>query len=451
MTASSGDHSVVASYAGDASYAASTSAPFNYSVQAHKVVFGISPFAILPTPGDGPYGYGCWPGNQCSAYAGDSLPVVVSLGGDVCTFATGTVTLALGTQTQTVTMTPVGYPTGQLLIGYASFTNLQPGTYQLTGSYSGDSNFAAASSGPYTVTVAAGPNPVPATTTTVSVTPSQISYENGSATFDITVTGSNGPPAGYVYIYGDGTYNIWDILLTPSGPNTSTASAEIHQNEYNNLFDTFTPYLGIVPIVATYLGSSSYQGSVSAPVPLDVVPTTVSPDFLLAPQAGQVTVQAGSSTTLAINLASVNEFNGAMALACTPSSSQITCSINPTSATLFGEATATLTIKAAAKTTGLARPMQERQSQWPAAAGFLGIFVFFAGGRARRAFRNRVLLGLALLAVLSVASCGGKSSGSAGGGSGGGGGVTTASAYSVVVSGTGNGIVHNAKITVLVP
>ena len=454
MTASSGNHSVVASYAGDASYAASTSPPFTYTVQPNPVGFVISPFGLRTTPGDGPYGYGCGPGNnQCGAYAGDSLPVVVSILGAPCTFPNGTATLTLGTQTQTVTMTPVGYPTGQILIGYASFNNLQPGTYQLTGSYSGDSNFAPATATPYTVTVAAGPDPLPATTTTVSVTPSQISYENGSATFNVTVTSPSGAPTGYVYIYGDGTFMIWDVLLTPSGPNTSTASAEIRQNEYNNLFDTFTPYLGIVPVVAAYLGSTGYQGSVSAPVPLDVVPTTVTPDFLLAPQAGQVTVQAGGSTTLAINLASINEFNGSVALACTPSSSQISCSITPVSAALFGEATATLTIKAAAQTTALLQPVRQPHRRWPAGLAILAFPLLFLSRRRRRLFAGPVLLGLLLVAVFSVASCGGKSSSSSGGGGGGGGGgtITKVNSYSVVVTGTGSGIVHNAKVTVLVP
>jgi hypothetical protein len=80
-----------------------------------------------------------------------------------------------------------------------------------------------------------------------------------------------------------------------------------------------------------------------------------------------------------------------------------------------------------------------------------GLFLF--GGRASRGLRASMLLSMGLLAALMITSCGGGGgSGSGGGGGGGGGGTNpTPTTYFVLVTGTANGIVHNAKITVVVP
>jgi hypothetical protein len=73
---------------------------------------------------------------------------------------------------------------------------------------------------------------------------------------------------------------------------------------------------------------------------------------------------------------------------------------------------------------------------------------FLLGGSAHRKLRRTMLLSLCLLASMGTISCGGGS-------------ITTtttttqvspaATAYSVVVTATASGIVHNATITVLVP
>jgi hypothetical protein len=451
MGVSPGLHTVVASYSGDASYGASTSAPFTYTVQPLNVL-SIAPYSVGTASGAPVYGPGCYPNNQCNMLTGDNLQVEVLLGGDVCNLATGTVNVTLGSQTQAVTLTPWGYPTGQLSLGWVTFPNLQAGTYQLTGSYSGDSYFPPSSSAPYTVIVAPSTDPLLPTSTTVSVNPSTVSYENGSTTFTVTVTGSDGPPTGYVAIYANG-----DLLaepgVFPSGANTSTGSAQIFQVPNMNAFGV---YVGLEQIVGDYFGDSVNQGSISSPVTLNVVSTSVSPDFILAPQVNQLTVQSGSSATVAINLAPQNEFSGAVTLSCAPSTSQITCSVNPSTATLNGSATATatLTIAAAAQTTALAARKHGEWANWPVGTGMLAICLFLAGGRAHRRLRRSMLLSLCLLATMLTISCSGGVNSSGGGGGGGGGGSTAPPVlvtYSVLVTGTANGIVHNAKITVVVP
>ncbi len=452
MGVSPGLHTVVASYAGDASYGASTSVPFTYTVQPIESIFSITPYSVGTSSGAPVFGPGCYPNNQCNMFTGDNLQVAVSLGGDNCNLATGTVTVTFGSQTQTVTLTPWGYPTGQLSLGWVTFANLQAGTYQLTGSYSGDSYFSPASSVPYTVIVAPSTDPLLPTSTTVSVNPSTVSYENGSTTFTVIVTGSDGPPTGFAAVYASGD-SIAESGLLPSGSNTSTASAQVSQV---SLMNAFGQYNGLEQIVAVYSGDSVNQGSISAPATLNVVSTSVSPDFILAPQVNQLTVQSGSSATVAINLAPQNEFIGAVALSCAPSSSQVTCSVNPSTETLNGAATATasLTITAAAQTTGRAAPRQGLPAKWPLGAGMLAVCFFLAGGRALRRLRRSMLLSLCLLAALLTISCGGSVNSSGGGGGGGGGGsgpppvlVTS----SVLVTATANGIVHNAKITMVVP
>ena len=455
MGLSPGLYTVVASYARDASYGASTSVPFTYTVQPVGNIFAIIPYSVGTASGAPVFSNGCYPNNQCNMFTGDNLQVAVSLGGDSCHLATGTVTVTLGSQTQAVTLTPWGYPTGQISTGWATFPNLQAGTYQLTGSYSGDSYFAPESSGPYTVVVAPSTDPLLPTSTTVSANPSTVVYENGSTTFTVTVTGSNGPPTGFVAIDSGGV-TIAEPGLVPSGPNVSTGTAQLSQDFEMNAFG---PYVGLDPITAIYSGDSVNQGSISTTIPLNVVSISVTPDFILAPQVNQLTVQPGSSATLAINLASVNEFSGTAALTCAPSSSQITCSLNPASVTVNGAAASTLTITVAGQTAELAPPKRKAPSRWPVGAGMLAICFFLAGGRTSRKLGRSMLLSLCLFAAISTISCGGGGSssggGSGGGGGGGGGGGSQPPpvlvTYSVVVTGTANGMVHNAKVTVVVP
>ncbi|MGO9087239.1 MAG: Ig-like domain repeat protein [Terriglobales bacterium] len=449
MSAGAGTHAVVASYAGDASYGAATSSPFTYIVQPIPIFFGINPFAVSLDTG---MVNGCYPGNQCSAYTGDNLPVLVSLDGSNCQLPTGTVTVTLGSQTQTVSLTPVGFPLGEGSMGLATFPNLQAGTYQLTGAYSGDSFYPSASAGPYTLTVASSTDPLLPTTTVVTESPSVISYYGGT-TLSVTVTtasGSKGPPTGYVNIYGDGGWSLWQLGIVSSGPNTSTGSFSLQQNPNLNAFG---PYIGLDQITAVYLGDSNYQLSVSAPIQLNIVSTSVFPDFIVAPQVNQMTVQSGSSATVGINLAPQNGFSGPVALTCAPSSSQVTCSLNPATVTVNGPATTALTITVAAQALGLpAHSDRYPDSGSPGWLGVSGGFMFasvLVGGLRSRKRRLATLL-LGLFAALFFAT-----------GCGSGGGSQniqppppppTLTTYSVVVSAAAaNGIVHNTKITVVVP
>jgi hypothetical protein len=240
---------------------------------------------------------------------------------------------------------------------------------------------------------------------------------------------------------------LWQLAIASSGTNTSTGSFLLQQDLNRNAFG---PYIGLDQITALYAGDSNYQLSVSAPIQLNVVSTSVSPDFIMAAQLNQVTVQSESSATVGINLAPQNEFSGSVALTCAPSSSQITCSLNPSTVMVNGQATATLTITAAEQASGLVPPKPQRRSSWPVALGLFAFGFILVGGQAQRKLRRNSLLGLCLFAAMLMISCGGGGSTGTS--------ITippsnpppTLVSYSVVVTGAANGITHNAKVIVAV-
>ncbi len=427
-----GSHSVTATYSGDASYTASTSLPFTFTVTQYPTTLGLSP--------GGTYVSGS--GTLYNAYAGDNYPVEFFVRGGSCILPTGTVTLSLGSQTQTLTLSP---GTGQALMGIATFSNVQAGTYPLSATYSGDSNYQRVSdSGLFTLTVVPSAGSLVSTATVATESSSAIVYNAGSAEFTVTVTGANGShgsPTGTVVVYANGE-GLSLISLTPSGPNTATGTSS-PVGAYGQVFN-----FGLNQITAVYTGDSVYQESVSAPISLTETTTAVSPDFTLAPQLSQIKVQSGSSTIVGINLAPQFGFSSTVTLTCAPSSTLITCSVNPSTLTVNGQTTATLTINAAAQAAGLIPTKRQRQSGWPV-AGMLACCLLLVGGRAHRALRRTVSLSLCLFAALLTISCGGSSTS-----------ITptppptptpTLVPYGVVVTGTSSGLVHNAEITVVIP
>jgi len=228
---------------------------------------------------------------------------------------------------------------------------------------------------------------------------------------------------------------------------------------------------GTNQITAIYDGDTHYLPSTSNVVSLTVAQTVG--DFTMTPQLSQLTVKGGNSGTVGVNLTSLNNYKGMVSLTCVPSSSNLTCSVNPASLTLNGTATATVTINAAVQAAGLHLPREVTQVLLPV-GGFPGkaaqarvpvpllgagciliIMLYLLGGWANNEREWRSLLTLGLFAVLWLAvSCGGgggasiqppasRSSPSSS--------SSRSATYSVLVSGTAaNGIIHNAKVSVVV-
>ena len=451
-TFNAGTHTIGAKYSGDASYAAATAAP--YTLIVPKVTPAMSAWPAANCPGTA---------STCSFSAGDNLLVEVQIYYANCHVPTGAVTVNVGSLSQNITLVPGGLVTGSswdpigfpLLSGEAVFQNLPAGTYPVTASYAGDANSlpntSAAPAGPfgqfgltYTVVATAPPAPLLPTTTAMIVAPAsgqECCWSGYNLT--ATVTGapdSTIPPTGAVDFFEDG-FEITSGTLTPAGANSSTASGQA---------SGYFMDLGSSQLKAVYSGDSVYQSSAVLESYQITIPTT--PDFLLAPQLPQITVPSGTSATMGFNLNSLLNFNATVALSCATSSSKITCSLNPSTVTLNGQATTTLTVNAAAKTTALAAPRPQGSHRWPMAAGMLCFGLLFFSGRASRKLRRSLLLSLLFCAALTATGCNSISGYTQGSG----GGhqqqpPPTLVTYSVVVTGAANGIVHNAKITVVAP
>ena len=438
-----GAYTIGASYSGDASYSPSTAAPFTFSVlQGNFANFSAYPGAACNSSNSSP---------TCTFNAGDNLPVVVRMEAKSCIDPTGPVTVSLGSLSQNVTLTPggMGQAGERVLVGTAVFQNLVTGTYALFANYPGDANFQSANTSDFgaamTVVVSAPPGALLSTTTTVSANLTTLSSQpSAPLAYTVNVTGGTGstvPPTGTILVFADGQVQ-GSASLTPSGANSSTATA-------SPLLPIFYTDFGMNQIIAIYTGDNVYKSSTSASSTLDYV-YQPGPDFLFAPQSPQITVKSGSSGTVGLNFQSLAGFNASVALTCAPSSTQITCSLNPASVSVNGPATATLTINVAAAKAAVAPSTPHRPARWPVVPATLAFALLLIGGGATRKFRKSLLLTLCLCAAMTTISCGSTGGTSV---------ITrtqppppsTFTTYSVLVTATASGAIHNAKITVAVP
>jgi hypothetical protein len=444
-----GPHSVTASYPGDASYNSSQSSPFTYTVNQQASTLSLGPGGV------------CGSGITCTAYAGDTVPMEVYLEGFGALIPTGTVTVTLGSQSQAVTMSAGGFDKIHDLTGIAEFSNLTAGTYQLAATYSGDANYQAASAGPFTIVVMAPSGPRVATTTTVTEASATVSYPFGTmGGFTVTVTGpsgSNSPPTGAVSVYTNGLGE--DIVtLAPSGSNSASGSTGPAAGDYFNL--------GLNQVTAVYTGDNTHQESVSVPIILNAVEAGMTPDFTIAPAVPQFVVPKGNSANAIINLGSVSGFSGTVSLSCTTSASSLGCSLSPTSVSVNGPAVVTLTVTAASATSSLSPnpAMRGEENLWMLAGSSAVLGCLFLSGFSRKAPKSKaskkgkrrtshrralpVLVAFILIFAWTACGGGGQSSHS-----------TTPpptqtappppNTYSVVVSGTANGTIHNATVIVV--
>jgi hypothetical protein len=448
-----GSHTASASYSGDASFQASSAAPFNFSVTKGFPAMNIN--LLAPASNSEP-GWLINPGGSVTI-AAEVGPNVGILSGGVAppgvVGPTGTVTICLNTNfnvaTQACTLAPGSYsqtvplvsPNGMYGLyseATVTFTNLAAGFYMPQFVYNGDSNWQLYGLDYIDYVTVATATPQTASTTSLGVLPNSISGTQG-AILTTTVTGSNGvAPTGYVYYYNNGNFMTWDYLVPSTTGTTSTDVFSVSPAWFWNS--------GSNQVVAIYNGDNNYAGSTSNTVNLSVTQTVG--DFMIAPAAPQITVAGGSSGSVTLNLTSVNSFNSTLSLTCTPSSSQFSCSVSPSSPALSTTASATLTINATVPgATGMLAPGPRRGGFFGAGTALaLGIVLVLP-------LRRRRWTGIAclpiLLAVFFMASCGGSGS-------------TTVSnptppanatasgTYTVLVTGTANGIVHNSKVTVIV-
>ena len=438
-----GTHTASATYSGDASFNASSASPVTFSVT--KGLTSINDSIDWPNSTTGP-GY--------TVPVGGSLTITIVVkpfyGGLGAAAPTGTITACLGpgdvgagtcwqpSYSQTATLASPSGNNAQSSSATVTFSNLAAGAYLPSFTYSGDANWQTYGLFDLSIILVSSTPSLTASTTTLSVTPASFSgTQLATVTTTVTGTGSSGvAPTGEVDYYNNGIFLTY-IILTPAKTGaTDSASFQVNASWFWNN--------GPNQITAIYLGDANYQPSTSNVV--NIMATQTVGDFTIAPQLPQITVAPGSSGTVGLNLASLSNFNGVVSLTCATSSSNVSCGVNPPAPTLNGTATAMLTINASAQAAGLLVPPRSRQS-W---LGVEGGFVFAAvllGGFVNRKRGLSKLLSVGLFAALFVAA-----------GCGGGGSQNVQPpppppngvAYSVVVSATANGIIHNAKITVIV-
>lgn len=455
-----GSHTASASYSGDASFQSSSAAAINFSVT--KGYPSVNLNVLSPASPSGPY----WVVNSGGSIslAAEVGPNVGILSGGVAppgvAGPTGTVTICLNTSANVATQActlgagsysqtvPLASPSGMYGLyseATATFSNLAAGGYMPQFVYNGDSNWQVYGLDYLATVMVQAPTPQTASNTTLSVSPSSISGTQG-ATLTTTVTGANGvAPTGYVYYFNNGNSLTYDFLIPSATGATSSDVFSVSPAWFWNS--------GSNQVVAIYNGDNNYAGSTSNTVNLSVTQTVG--DFMIAPAAPQITVAGGSSGSVTLNLTSVNSFNGALSLTCTPSSSEFSCSVSPSSASLSTTASAMLTINATVPgATGMLAPGPQHGGLFGVQFGagtVLAFGIVLALPMRKRRWPGNACL-VALLSVFLMASCGGGSGSSTSPTNP----ITPVNAtpsgtYTVLVTGTANGIVHNAKVTVVVP
>jgi hypothetical protein len=445
-----GSHTAGASYAGDASFQASSAAAVSFTVAKGYPAASLNVLAPLSSTS------GSWVVN-----AGGSITLAAELGPGVGVLSggvappgvlgpTGTVTVCLNTSNlvfpsctnpayaQTVSLVSANGIYGLYSAATATFTNLAPGEYFPQLAYNGDANWDSSGDNYLNFVMVQTAAPQTASTATLNVSPSSISGTQ-EAQLTATVTGSGSvAPTGWVYYYDNGVLIAEDYLVPPAaGANSTTSFSAGPTGFWNN---------GSNQIFAIYNGDTNYAPSTSNAVNLTVSQTVG--DFMVVPAVPQITVPAGSSGTVALNLVSVDNFSGTLSLTCAPSTSQLSCSVSPSAPSLSATASATLTIDASVPaTTGKLAPTPGRGG-WVSAGTALAFGIVLVLPLRRRRLTGIALLPV-LLAVFFLVSCGGSGSGNTNGPNPKSQAVPTpAGAYSVLVTGSANGIVHNAVIYV---
>jgi hypothetical protein len=372
--------------------------------------------------------------------AGSSLVVHVLMsqrGVSTTVAPTGTVTVTLSPLFQTtVALTPDPYQNQALSTAFVTIPNVPAGTFWLSASYSGDSNWnPVVYTYPNSLTYA---NTTASPTTTI-LTLSPLSVNTaGSVTFNASVVATSsayGAPSGEVLLYGNGTV-FAGLGFSGHSAFTSWGSVTVPASEIP---------LGTVQVVAEYTGGLYMDPSVSSAESL----TVTAADFSLTAASRNLAIPSGKSAVVPVSLGGPYAAGITVALSCAPASSGVSCSVSPGSATFTGSGTASLTISAyslSAAAVDPRGPVEDRRmpaSRVAVAAAFLFLLVL----PGRRRARMPTLL-VALVAALCLATgCGGSSSPLASQGTQGTQTPALAGTYSVVVTGASGGITHSATVS----
>lgn len=304
------------------------------------------------------------------------------------------------------------------------------GNYPISAALSGS---AAAN---YAVTLATANLTITQAPTTTALTTSAPSVaDDSSVTLTATVTStSSGTPSGTV-TFSAGPTTLGTETLSGGVATLTTSSLPV----------------GNVSVTAAYGGSTDYATSTSAPVAetvsLAVVTGTLS--------ASTVTIPAGSTGAVTLNLVAGAGYTGTGTYSCTMLPADMSCSFAPASSTFTSTATTgssviTISAKGGSSTASAMLSQPERPGQGRsislilgAGLGIPGAFVALFGlGKRRKQWQRRMMLMVVLLATLagmaSISGCGSSGSNQ-----------TSAGMYNIQVEVTA-GTVQTIPLTVVV-
>jgi subtilase family serine protease len=358
-----------------------------------------------------------------SINSANSLSVTVTVAGaSGAVPPTGSVTLTASGSSYTATNT--------LSNGSYTFTipaNSLPGNASgesdtLTASYSGDVTYAT-KTGTGTVTVT---TTVASLTPTVTVTPASSTLNSASSlSVTVSVTGTGPVPTGTITLSGGGYTSPAPGETIGTSPCTSNTNCvfTIPANSLSSGSDTLT---------AAYSGDGSYK-SMSGTGSVTVTEST----FTLTPGAPSSTsVTPGQSATVTVTAAPKAGYTGTLTLTCAQTSTtaasggdNTTC--NPSGsdqinlATCGGSCTVTFTVATSPPiTAALVRPNLPGGNKSPGGRGLLGagsgailaLLAFFGIPARRRSWRSMLSILVAMVAIGTLASCGGGTTNNGGGG-----------------------------------
>lgn len=405
-----GAHSLSASYSGDASFNASTTAaPVTFVITKAVSTANLS-------AGSNTIGLGASEALTLLVIATDNVPPPTG----TATFFYGST--ALGT-------VPLGADPFNAHVGQAvlNTTALPSGIDAVTATYSGDSNCSPATSSAVNVTVKQ------LATVAAVLTPNPFN-EAQDFTLAIKASGPAGSavPTGTAGFSGSGGGSEYSNFAT-------LANGSVALGGSGNFFN-----LGPVTFTVTYSGDGTYAPVNSTVVSVDTLPFSVAGAPVTIAVPGATTGNAAS-----VMIAPLGGFTGAVSLTCalsgSPAGAQFlpTCGMVPASdsITSASAATAMMTINSTAPTTGAASAAALKRTSWLRVGVGMGAFGILMLGVPRRNGARRSLRGVVFVLAMigGLVCCGGGSSG--GGGDGGGGGIsgTTPASYTFVVTATTQG------------
>ncbi len=367
-----GSHHLAAAYGDDAGYTASSGVTDVVISKAHT--------AVTATTAAGAYEYGV-PLSVTAQLATTSYGASPS--GTITLFDNGA--QASGSlQSVAQLSTPGVLPRYAALAYSGQFVPPSLGSHTLSVAYAGDNDYAAASSGPISISIG------PATTliSATSIAPASAA-PGDSVSFSVTIASASAleQPTGTVTFYDNGTPIAGTVHYGGNaGPGASLTAS---------IAASFSG-LGQHTITAAYSGDSHYKAASQA---LGVLP--VQRPLGLSLPVSQIASNGGASSVL-LNVANTTAAPLPITLSCTPSSSQASCSVSP--ATLNLAASTSITASVVYTVPALSAASVFHLSPLPLALAMISIGI----GVCIRSTPYRVMLLLFVIAaLLFAAACGG--------------------------------------------